>query len=231
MEQAVHHLEQAWWHYQTCYKIVLTSLIQSWYNKNVTRLTTQGCNNIVISWLYRTCWNNLATSLIISTRLLQVVNSLFQTCMLTTWDKQCEHNLLTACWQPDLLQDVRFLQGYEDLGGIKEASRESNFWLAFSYTLYWNKCLLNFICNENYFQVEALPFSNTITQKYIVLHRASSDHLRLPWTPDICSGPLWFLSLFEPTWPLKRNKVSFEKYEKYFNINTCTDILRLYMKS
>jgi hypothetical protein len=46
-------------------------------NKNVTRLTTQGCNNIVISWLYRTCWNNLATSLIISTRLLQIVNSLF----------------------------------------------------------------------------------------------------------------------------------------------------------
>jgi hypothetical protein len=29
-----------------------TSLIQSWYSKNVTRLTTQGCNNIVISWLY-----------------------------------------------------------------------------------------------------------------------------------------------------------------------------------
>ena len=50
------------------------------YNKNVTRLTTQGCNNIVISWLYRTYWNNLATSLIISTSLLQVVNSLFQTC-------------------------------------------------------------------------------------------------------------------------------------------------------
>jgi hypothetical protein len=42
--------------------------------------TTQGCNNTAISWLYRTCWNNLTTSLIISTRLLQVVNSLFQTC-------------------------------------------------------------------------------------------------------------------------------------------------------
>jgi hypothetical protein len=55
------------------------------------------CNNIVISWLYRTCWNNLATSLIISTRLLQVVNSLLN--LLTSWDKQCEHNLLTACWQ------------------------------------------------------------------------------------------------------------------------------------
>ena len=65
---------------KTCYKVVLTSLIQSWYNKNVTRLTTQDCNNIVISWLYRTCWNNLATSLMISTSLLQVANSLFQTC-------------------------------------------------------------------------------------------------------------------------------------------------------
>jgi hypothetical protein len=53
--------------------VVLTSLIQSWYNKNVARLTTQGCNNIVISWLYRTCWNDLATSLIISTSLLQLL--------------------------------------------------------------------------------------------------------------------------------------------------------------
>jgi hypothetical protein len=33
-------------------------------NKNVTRLTTQGCNNTVISRLYRTCWINLVTSLI-----------------------------------------------------------------------------------------------------------------------------------------------------------------------
>jgi hypothetical protein len=49
--------------------------IQSWYNKNVTKLTTQGCNNIVISWLYRMCWNNLATSLIISIRLLQLLTT------------------------------------------------------------------------------------------------------------------------------------------------------------
>jgi hypothetical protein len=63
----------------------------------------QGCSNksegwqhkvVTISWPYWTCWNNLATSLIVSTRLLQVVSYL-----LTTWDKQCEHNLLTACWQ------------------------------------------------------------------------------------------------------------------------------------
>jgi hypothetical protein len=51
LEQVVNNLEQAWWYYQTCSKVVLTSLIQSWYNKNVTRLTTEGCNNIVISRL------------------------------------------------------------------------------------------------------------------------------------------------------------------------------------
>jgi hypothetical protein len=97
LEQAVNNLKQAWWqswHYQTCSKVVLTSLIQSWYNKNVTRLMKQGCNNIVISWLYRTCWNNLATSLIISTRLLQVVNSLFQTC----WQLGTS-SAKTTCWR------------------------------------------------------------------------------------------------------------------------------------
>jgi hypothetical protein len=91
---AINNLQQAWWHYQTCSKVVLTNLIQSWYNKNVTRLTTQGCNNIVISWLYRTCWNNLATSLIISTRMLQVVNCLFQTC----WQLGTS-SANTSCWR------------------------------------------------------------------------------------------------------------------------------------
>jgi hypothetical protein len=67
--------------------------MQSRYNKNVTRLATQGCNNTAISWLDRTCWNNLATSLIISTRLLQVVDSLFQTC----W--QLVTSSPTACWE------------------------------------------------------------------------------------------------------------------------------------
>jgi hypothetical protein len=61
---------------------------QVWYNHDITSML-QGCNNIVMSWLYQICWNNLATSLIISTRLLQVVPNL-----LTTWDKQYEHNLL-----------------------------------------------------------------------------------------------------------------------------------------
>jgi hypothetical protein len=69
-------------------------------NKNVTRLTAQGCNNIVISWLDRTCWNNLATSLIISTRLLQVVNSLFQTCY-NNWEQAMRTQLV------DALQDMR----------------------------------------------------------------------------------------------------------------------------
>jgi hypothetical protein len=92
LEQTVNNLKQAWWH---DYKVVLASLIQSWYiNTNATRLTTQGCNKIVISWLYRTCWNNLATSLIISTRLLQVVNNLFQTC----WQLGTS-SANTTCWQ------------------------------------------------------------------------------------------------------------------------------------
>jgi hypothetical protein len=64
LEQAVDNLSQTWWHYQTCCKVVLTSLIQSWYSKNVTNLTTQDCNNIVISWLYRTCYKVVLTSLI-----------------------------------------------------------------------------------------------------------------------------------------------------------------------
>ena len=80
-----------------CYKVVLTNLIQSRYNKNVTRLTTQACNNIVMSWLYRTCWNNLATSLIISTSLLQVVNnnSLGQ----VVGAKLGTSNANTTCWR------------------------------------------------------------------------------------------------------------------------------------
>jgi hypothetical protein len=63
-------------------------------HNDVARLTTQGCNNIDISWLYQTCWNNLATSLIISTSLLQVVNSLFQTC----WQLETS-SANTTCWR------------------------------------------------------------------------------------------------------------------------------------
>jgi hypothetical protein len=68
--------------------------------KNVTRFTTRGCNNIVISWLYdRTCLNNLVTGLIISTRLLQIVTSFFQPCWQLGTSSSNMHNLLTACWQ------------------------------------------------------------------------------------------------------------------------------------
>ena len=62
---------------QTCYKVVLTNLIQSWYNKNVTRLMTKGCNNIVISWMYRTCWNKLILYLIARTIIIYFYNIAF----------------------------------------------------------------------------------------------------------------------------------------------------------
>jgi hypothetical protein len=65
-------------------------------NTNVTRLTTQGYNNIVISWLFRICWNNLATSLIMPSSLLQVVTSLFQTC----WQLGTTSSAHTTCWRP-----------------------------------------------------------------------------------------------------------------------------------
>ena len=82
-------------YYQTCYNVVLTSLLQSWYNKNAKRSITQDCNNIVISWLYQTCWNDLVTSLIISTRLLQVVNSLLH----TSWQLAVTNSANTTCWR------------------------------------------------------------------------------------------------------------------------------------
>jgi hypothetical protein len=75
----------------------------------VSRLMTQCCNNIVISWLYQICWNNPATSLIISMRLqmLQIVDSLFH----TSWQLGAS-SANTTCWWPVdivLLQAVRFL--------------------------------------------------------------------------------------------------------------------------
>jgi hypothetical protein len=48
---------------------------------------------LYLIWLHRTCWNNLATNLI-STRLLQVVNSLFQTC----WQLGTS-SANTTCWR------------------------------------------------------------------------------------------------------------------------------------
>jgi hypothetical protein len=66
-------------------------VIQPWYNKYVARLPTQ-----LVIRLYRAYWNNLATSLIILTRLLQVVNSLFQTC----WQLGTSSaDVNTTCWR------------------------------------------------------------------------------------------------------------------------------------
>ena len=69
---------------------VPTTLIQSRCHKIVTKLTTQDCNNIVISWLYQSCWNNLVTSLIVPSSLLRVVNSLFQTCSTSNANTTCQ---------------------------------------------------------------------------------------------------------------------------------------------
>jgi hypothetical protein len=93
-------------------KVVLTSLIQWWYNmKNVTRLMAQGfnTNNIVISWLYRTCWNNLATSLIIPTRLLQVLTVCYK---LVDNLGQAVRTQLVDSLLAGLLQDARFLPAF-----------------------------------------------------------------------------------------------------------------------
>jgi hypothetical protein len=69
----------------------ITSLIQSWYNKNVTSLTTillyHDCIGLVGTTFH-------ATNVIISTRLLQVVNSLFQ----TSWQLGAS-STNTTCWR------------------------------------------------------------------------------------------------------------------------------------
>ena len=66
--------------------------------KIVTKLTTQGCNNISYTLyhdcLYQSCRENLVTSLIVPSNLLQVVNSLFQ----TSWNKATS-SANTTCQQ------------------------------------------------------------------------------------------------------------------------------------
>ena len=57
--------------WQVWYSHDITRMLQGWWHKVVTILLYHDCIR-----LYRTCWNNLATNLILSTRLLQVVNSL-----------------------------------------------------------------------------------------------------------------------------------------------------------
>ena len=45
----------------TCYKVVLTTLMRTCCNKIATKLTTPGCDNMIIPSLYQSCWNNLVT--------------------------------------------------------------------------------------------------------------------------------------------------------------------------
>ena len=55
LEQAVNNLWQPCWYCQTCYKVVPTRLLQSWYNDIATTLCRQPCNILVISWRCQTC--------------------------------------------------------------------------------------------------------------------------------------------------------------------------------
>jgi hypothetical protein len=89
---------------------VLTCLSQPRYNNDVTRLSTQGCNNLVIQSckhvtdLSEQPCNKSDDFDKVVTSCQQVVPNLLTTC-----DKQCEYILLTACCHSaDLLQDVSF---------------------------------------------------------------------------------------------------------------------------
>ena len=85
-----------------------------WY-KIVTKLTTQGCNDTVISSRYQSCWNNLVTSRIVLASLLQAVNKLFhgnlfqqlRTSNANTTCQQLVNRPVTTCFA-SLLQFVRF---------------------------------------------------------------------------------------------------------------------------
>ena len=102
-------MQQTWRKYQTCYKVVLTTLIQTCCNKVVTNLTTRDCEKIVLSSLHQSCWNNFVTNLISPSICYKLL-----TTSPATWNKQCEHNLSTACEQicnnlfAGWLQQVRF---------------------------------------------------------------------------------------------------------------------------
>jgi hypothetical protein len=98
LEQTVNNLEQPCWYYQTCCKVVPTSLIQSWHNNIVTTLCHQHCNILVYHDCIRlNCSNNLVTNLIMPSSLLQVVNSLFQTCY-NNWEQAVWTQLVDSLW-------------------------------------------------------------------------------------------------------------------------------------
>ena len=68
--------DNSWRQYQTRYNVVLTivtRLSQSWQHMAVIILFYDKC-------IYHSYWNNLVISLMVPSSLLQVVNSLFQTC-------------------------------------------------------------------------------------------------------------------------------------------------------
>ena len=95
-----------WTRYQTWYKIVLTSLIQIWYNNLATNLATHD-----LMWLnrasYQTCWNSLITSLLIQ----QVCYNLLTSCLLLVDSlKRVVRTQLVDNLFADLLQDVIFLR-------------------------------------------------------------------------------------------------------------------------
>ena len=97
-----HGLFQAWWECRTYYNLVLITLIQTCENKTVTKLTTQGCINMIISWLHQSCGNNLVTSLIVPSSLLQVVNNMFPQLGRGSANTTCQqfvNRLATACLQ------------------------------------------------------------------------------------------------------------------------------------
>jgi hypothetical protein len=103
MERLVNSCKQPCTYYQSCCKVVPTSPIQSWYKNIVITLCRQPCNILVISWLYQTVLEQPCNKSdnAINVTVLQVVNSLFQTCY-NNWeqaDDECEHNFSTACGQ------------------------------------------------------------------------------------------------------------------------------------
>jgi hypothetical protein len=73
------------------------------YSHDITILLQPCVVNLVTFLLYHDCIrlvkNNLVTSVIMPSSLLQVVNSLCHELVTTTGNKQCEHNLPTACEQ------------------------------------------------------------------------------------------------------------------------------------
>jgi hypothetical protein len=139
----------------------LTSLIQPLYHKNVIRLTTQGCNNIVIStsWLYRTIWNNLTTSLITSIRLLQLLTA----CSILVDNLgQAVRTQVVDGLLADLLQDVRFLRVYINAGCLEGkyfkmynsySAIVHNYMLSYIYTVphwFYNIGTYTFLLNSLY---------------------------------------------------------------------------------